>query len=71
LKGLQIREMVRHDYPAGFPVRPAVKDLELVREVAESAHVEMPMLGVKWHQGGPTYDPGGTPFGGGAGWLPA
>jgi hypothetical protein len=25
--------MRRHDYPAGFPVRLALKDLELVREV--------------------------------------
>lgn len=42
----KLGEMVRHDYPAGFPVRLAVKDLELVREVAESAHVEMPVLDV-------------------------
>ena len=43
--GLQkLDEMVLHDYPAGFPVRLAVKDLQLVREVAEGAHVEMPLL---------------------------
>jgi len=28
------REMTRHEYPAGFPVRLALKDLQLVREVA-------------------------------------
>lgn len=42
----KLGEMVRHDYPAGFPVRLAIKDLALVREVAESAHVEMPVLDV-------------------------
>ncbi len=40
----KLGEMGRHEYPAGFPVRLAVKDLELVREVAESSHVEMPLL---------------------------
>ncbi len=40
----KLGEMRRHEYPAGFPVRLAVKDLELVREVAQSSHVEMPLL---------------------------
>lgn len=44
--GLQkLAEMRRHEYPAGFPVRLAVKDLGLVREVADRARVEMPVLG--------------------------
>ncbi len=43
--GLQkLGEMRDHAYPAGFPVRLAVKDLNLVREVADSAHVDMPVL---------------------------
>jgi 3-hydroxyisobutyrate dehydrogenase len=40
----KLSEMRRHEYPAGFPVRLAVKDLGLVREVAQSAHAEMPLL---------------------------
>ena len=40
----KLGEMSRREYPAGFPVRLAVKDLELVREVAKNAHVEMPVL---------------------------
>lgn len=40
----KLGEMRRRDYPAGFPVRLAVKDLELVREVAQGSHVEMPIL---------------------------
>ena len=40
----KLDEMRRHEYPAGFPVRLALKDLQLVREVAESAPVEMPVL---------------------------
>ncbi len=40
----KLAEMSRHEYPAGFPVRLAVKDLELVREVAQSTHDEMPLL---------------------------
>jgi 3-hydroxyisobutyrate dehydrogenase-like beta-hydroxyacid dehydrogenase len=36
--------MRRRDYPAGFPVRLALKDLKLVREVAESSGVELPVL---------------------------
>jgi 3-hydroxyisobutyrate dehydrogenase len=42
----KLAEMRRHDYPAGFPVRLALKDLELVREVERSAQVPMPMLDV-------------------------
>jgi 3-hydroxyisobutyrate dehydrogenase len=45
--GLQkLDEMTRHEYPAGFPVRLAVKDLQLVREVAEASHVKLPLLDV-------------------------
>lgn len=40
----KLGEMQRHDYPAGFPVRLAVKDLKLVREVAHSSGVELPVL---------------------------
>lgn len=40
----KLDEMRRHEYPAGFPVRLAVKDLGLVREVADGAHVQMPVL---------------------------
>jgi 3-hydroxyisobutyrate dehydrogenase-like beta-hydroxyacid dehydrogenase len=36
--------MRRHEYPAGFPVRLALKDLELVREVEQSSRVTMPLL---------------------------
>ena len=32
------------EYPAGFPVRLALKDLKLVREVARSSGVELPLL---------------------------
>jgi 3-hydroxyisobutyrate dehydrogenase len=43
--GLQkLDEMRRHEYPAGFPVRLALKDLELVREVEQSSQVPMPVL---------------------------
>ena len=45
--GLQkLDEMRRHQYPAGFPVRLALKDLELVREVEQSSQVAMPVLDV-------------------------
>ncbi len=45
--GLQkLDEMKRHEYPAGFPVRLALKDLELVREVEESSQATMPLLDV-------------------------
>jgi 3-hydroxyisobutyrate dehydrogenase len=40
----KLGEMQRHKYPAGFPVRLAVKDLTLVREVASSSGVELPLL---------------------------
>jgi 3-hydroxyisobutyrate dehydrogenase len=40
----KLGEMRRHDYPAGFPVRLALKDLGLVREVEETSGVEMPVL---------------------------
>ena len=43
---LKLDEMRRHDYPAGFPVRLALKDLELVREVEQSSKAPMPMLDV-------------------------
>ncbi|HEY1774953.1 MAG TPA: NAD(P)-dependent oxidoreductase [Solirubrobacteraceae bacterium] len=42
----KLGEMRRHDYPAGFPVRLAVKDLELVGEVEQSAQTAMPLLDV-------------------------
>jgi 3-hydroxyisobutyrate dehydrogenase len=42
----KLGEMQRHDYPAGFPVRLALKDLELVREVEQSARAAMPLLDV-------------------------
>jgi 3-hydroxyisobutyrate dehydrogenase len=45
--GLQkLDEMRRHDYPVGFPVRLALKDLELVREVEQSSEAAMPLLDV-------------------------
>ena len=45
--GLQkLDEMRRHEYPVGFPVRLALKDLELVREVEQSSPAAMPVLGV-------------------------
>jgi 3-hydroxyisobutyrate dehydrogenase len=40
----KLDEMRRHQYPAGFPVRLALKDLELVREVEESSQATMPLL---------------------------
>jgi 3-hydroxyisobutyrate dehydrogenase len=42
----KLDEMRRHDYPAGFPVRLALKDLELVREVEQNAQATMPVLDV-------------------------
>lgn len=41
----KLDEMRRHQYPAGFPVRLALKDLELVREVEQSSRAAMPLLG--------------------------
>jgi 3-hydroxyisobutyrate dehydrogenase len=40
----KLDEMRRHEYPAGFPVRLALKDLELVHEVQENARTTMPVL---------------------------
>jgi len=40
----KLDEMRRHDYPAGFPVRLALKDLQLVREVQMSSGAAMPVL---------------------------
>jgi 3-hydroxyisobutyrate dehydrogenase len=40
----KLGEMQRHEYPAGFPVRLALKDLKLVREAASSSGVELPLL---------------------------
>jgi 3-hydroxyisobutyrate dehydrogenase len=40
----KLDEILRHEYPAGFPVRLAVKDLELVEEVQRSAPITMPLL---------------------------
>jgi 3-hydroxyisobutyrate dehydrogenase len=40
----KLDEMRRHEYPAGFPVRLALKDLELVREVEQSSGASMPLL---------------------------
>jgi 3-hydroxyisobutyrate dehydrogenase len=40
----KLDEMRRHDYPVGFPVRLAIKDLELVREVEQTSRSTMPLL---------------------------
>jgi 3-hydroxyisobutyrate dehydrogenase len=40
----KLNEMVHHEYPAGFPVRLALKDLELVGEVEQSSGTTMPLL---------------------------
>jgi 3-hydroxyisobutyrate dehydrogenase len=40
----KLDEMRRRDYPAGFPVRLALKDLQLVREVEQSSRATMPLL---------------------------
>jgi len=42
----KLEEMRRHEYPAGFPVRLALKDLQLVREVEQSSRAAMPLLDV-------------------------
>jgi 3-hydroxyisobutyrate dehydrogenase len=42
----KLDEMRCHEYPAGFPVRLALKDLELVREVQQSSRATMPVLDV-------------------------
>ena len=41
---LKLDEMRAHDYPVGFPVRLALKDLELVREVEQNSKAPMPLL---------------------------
>jgi 3-hydroxyisobutyrate dehydrogenase len=48
----KLDEMQHHQYPAGFPVRLALKDLELVREVAHSTSATMPLLDVVHEQFG-------------------
>jgi len=40
----KLGEMRSHDYPAGFPVRLALKDLKLVNEVANGSGVDLPVL---------------------------
>lgn len=42
----KLDEMRRHEYPAGFPVRLALKDLELVSEVEQRSRATMPLLDV-------------------------
>jgi 3-hydroxyisobutyrate dehydrogenase len=42
----KLEEMQHHEYPAGFPIRLALKDLELVREVEHSSGTPMPLLDV-------------------------
>jgi len=42
----KLDEMQRHQYPAGFPVRLALKDLELVSEVQQGSRATMPLLDV-------------------------
>jgi 3-hydroxyisobutyrate dehydrogenase len=42
----KLHEMRSREYPAGFPVRLALKDLELVAEVEAVAAAEMPVLDV-------------------------
>ena len=42
----KLEEMRRHEYPAGFPVRLALKDLELAREVEQGSGRQMPLLDV-------------------------
>ncbi|MGO9488666.1 MAG: NAD(P)-dependent oxidoreductase [Solirubrobacteraceae bacterium] len=40
----KLSEMRSHEYPPGFPVRLALKDLELVGEVEAASGAEMPVL---------------------------
>jgi 3-hydroxyisobutyrate dehydrogenase len=42
----KLDEMRRHQYPAGFPVRLALKDLQLVSEVERGSSAAMPLLDV-------------------------
>jgi 3-hydroxyisobutyrate dehydrogenase len=44
--GEKLLEMRSHSYPAGFPVRLALKDLELVGEVTSASGAHMPVLDV-------------------------
>jgi 3-hydroxyisobutyrate dehydrogenase len=43
---MKLDEMLAHEYPVGFPVRLALKDLELVREVEQNSKAAMPLLDV-------------------------
>ncbi len=47
---MKLDEMLAHDYPVGFPVRLALKDLELVREVEQSSKAAMPLLDVVYER---------------------
>jgi 3-hydroxyisobutyrate dehydrogenase len=47
---MKLKEMLAHDYPVGFPVRLALKDLELVREVEQSSNAAMPLLDVVYER---------------------
>jgi 3-hydroxyisobutyrate dehydrogenase len=47
---LKLDEMRRHEYPVGFPVRLALKDLELAREVEQSSQDAMPLLDVVYQR---------------------
>ena len=47
---LKLDEMRAHDYPVGFPVRLALKDLELVREVERSSKAPMPLLNASYER---------------------
>ena len=47
---MKLNEMLAHDYPAGFPVRLALKDLELAREVEQSSSDAMPLLDVVYQR---------------------
>jgi 3-hydroxyisobutyrate dehydrogenase len=40
----KLGEMKRREYPAGFPVRLALKDLGLVQEVGQNSAIKMPVL---------------------------
>jgi 3-hydroxyisobutyrate dehydrogenase len=40
----KLDEIRRHEYPAGFPVRLALKDLELVHEIEQDTRTAMPVL---------------------------
>jgi 3-hydroxyisobutyrate dehydrogenase len=42
----KLEEMRRHQYPAGFPVRLALKDLQLVGEVEGISEANLPLLDV-------------------------